>query len=139
LRPVNLNAEQEVEMEKAKLEKYERKLLEMRKELLVELGYLENTVLNHTSKEASGDLSAYSFHMADLGTDAMDRETAFLLASQEGRILLAIDDALRRIQRKTFGKCAQCGRAINPKRLDAIPHATLCINCQVNEEKNQRH
>ncbi len=126
-------------MEKAKLEKYERKLLQMRKELLGELGYLEDTVLNHTSKDASGDLSAYSFHMADLGTDAMDRETAFLLASQEGRTLLAIDDALRRIQKKTYGKCSECGRPINPKRLDAIPHAILCINCQSTEEKNQRH
>lgn len=126
-------------MEKAKMRKYEQKLLKMREELLGELGYLEDTVLNHTSKDASGDLSAYSFHMADQGTDAMDRETAFLLASQEGRMLLAINDALRRIQKKTYGKCAQCGQAINLKRLDAIPHALLCIQCQSDEEKNQQH
>jgi DnaK suppressor protein len=126
-------------MEKAKLRKYEQKLLKMREELLGELGYLEDTVLNHTSRDASGDLSAYSFHMADQGTDAMDRETAFLLASQEGRMLLAINDALRRIQKKTYGKCAQCGQSINPKRLDAVPHALLCIQCQSDEEKNQQY
>jgi len=125
-------------MEKAKLQKYEQKLLKMREELLGELGYLEDTVLNHTSKDASGDLSAYSFHMADQGTDAMDRETAFLLASQEGRMLLAINDALRKIQKRTYGKCEQCGQPINPKRLDAIPHALLCIQCQSDEEKNQQ-
>lgn len=125
-------------MEKAKLQKYEQKLLKMREELLGELGYLEDTVLNHTAKDASGDLSAYSFHMADQGTDAMDRETAFLLASQEGRMLLAINDALRRIQKRTYGKCEQCGQPINPKRLDAIPHALLCIQCQSDEEKNQQ-
>jgi len=138
LRLKQLNGGQEVEMEKAKLQKYEQKLLKMREELLGELGYLEDTVLNHTSKDASGDLSAYSFHMADQGTDAMDRETAFLLASQEGRMLLAINDALRRIQKRTYGKCEQCGQPINPKRLDAIPHALLCIQCQSDEEKNQQ-
>ena len=123
-------------MEKAKLNKYERQLLKIRKELLGELGYLEDAVLNHTSREASGDLSAYSFHMADQGTDAMGRETAFLLASQEGRMLLDINDALRRIQNKTYGKCGDCGKPINPKRLEAVPHARLCIQCQANEEKN---
>lgn len=138
MRLKQLNGGQEVEMEKAKLQKYEQKLLKMREELLGELGYLEDTVLNHTSKDASGDLSAYSFHMADQGTDAMDRETAFLLASQEGRMLLAINDALRRIQKRTYGKCEQCGQPINPKRLDAIPHALLCIQCQSDEEKNQQ-
>ena len=138
MRLKQLNGGQEVEMEKAKLQKYEQKLLKMREELLGELGYLEDTVLNHTSKDASGDLSAYSFHMADQGTDAMDRETAFLLASQEGRMLLAINDALRKIQKRTYGKCEQCGQPINPKRLDAIPHALLCIQCQSDEEKNQQ-
>jgi DnaK suppressor protein len=123
-------------MEKVKLQKYERKLHKMRTELLIELGYLEDAVLNHTTKEASGDLSAYSFHMADQGTDAMRRETGFLLASKEGRQLLDINDALRRIQNKTFGQCTQCGKKINSRRLDALPHASLCIDCQADEEKN---
>ena len=64
-------------------------------------------------------------------------DLAFLLASQEGRMLLAINDALRRIQKKTYGKCDQCGQPINPERLEAIPHALLCIQCQSDEEKNQ--
>jgi len=126
-------------MEKVKLEKYERKLLELRKELLHELGYLEDAVLNHTAKDASGDLSAYSFHMADQGTDAMRRETGFLLASKEGRMLMDVDDALRRIQDKTYGKCTMCSKSINPKRLDALPHASLCIGCAAEEEQNNNH
>lgn len=126
-------------MEKAKLQKYERKLLKMRTELLSELGYLEDEVLNHTTKDASGDLSAYSFHMADLGTDAMRRETGFLLASKEGRLLLDVNEALRRIQKKSYGQCVDCGKKINTKRLDAIPHASLCIECQANEEKNNNN
>jgi RNA polymerase-binding transcription factor DksA len=123
-------------MDKAKLKKYERKLLKLREELLSELGYLEDAVLNHTTKDASGDLSTYSFHMADQGTDNMRRETGFLLASKEGSMLMDINDALRRVQSKTYGKCVQCGKNINSKRLDAVPHASLCIQCQANEEKN---
>ncbi len=134
----NLRVELEVQMEKTKLQKYEQKLLTIRKELLHELGYLEEAVLNHTTRESSGDLSAYSFHMADIGTDAMRRETAFLLASKEGRTLLDVNDALSRIQKKTYGKCTDCGKVINPKRLDAVPHAKLCIQCQSDEEKNQK-
>jgi DnaK suppressor protein len=126
-------------MEKVKLQKYERMLLKMRGELLQELGYLEEAVLNHTAKDASGDLSAYSFHMADLGTDAMRRETGFLLASKEGRMLLDVDDALRRVQKKTYGKCIDCGKAISLKRLDALPHAGLCIKCAAQEEQNQNN
>ncbi|MFQ6094489.1 MAG: TraR/DksA family transcriptional regulator, partial [bacterium] len=65
---------------------YFRKLiLQKREKLLKELGYLENEVMNSTSKDSSGDLSGYSFHMADQGTDAEEREKAFLLASREGR------------------------------------------------------
>ena len=54
-----------------------------------------------------GILSSYSFHMADQGTDAMEREKAFLFASKEGRFLYHLDEALRRLYQnpKDFGKC----------------------------------
>jgi DnaK suppressor protein len=87
--------------------------------------------------EASdGDLSAYSFHMADQGTDAMEREKAFLFASKEGRFLWHIDQALRRLYKspETFGKCHQCGDEIAFERLDALPHARYCIKCKQREE-----
>jgi RNA polymerase-binding transcription factor DksA len=77
--------------------------------------------------------------MADQGTDNMRRETGFLLASKEGTMLMDINDALRRIQKKSYGKCVQCGKKINTKRLDALPHASLCIGCQADEEKNHNH
>ncbi|MEP7027790.1 MAG: hypothetical protein ABI960_04265, partial [Candidatus Eisenbacteria bacterium] len=64
---------------------FEERLLEVRGRLLKELGYLEANVLKQNQRDASGDLSGYSFHMADQGTDAMEREKAFLFASSEGR------------------------------------------------------
>jgi RNA polymerase-binding transcription factor DksA len=74
--------------------------------------------------------------MADQGTDAMEREKAFLFASQEGRFLWHIDEALRRLYRspETFGKCHQCGNEIAFERLDALPHARYCIDCKQREE-----
>jgi RNA polymerase-binding transcription factor DksA len=78
--------------------------------------------------------------MADQGTDAMEREKAFLFASQEGRYLWHIDEALRRIYRtpETFGKCHSCGNEIDYDRLDALPHARLCFACKQKEEDGKK-
>ena len=100
-----------------------------------ELGHYDD-VFGATPQSADGDLSAYSFHMADQGTDAMEREKAFLFASQEGRFLWHIDQALRRLYKspETFGKCHGCGDEIAFERLDALPHARYCIKCKQKEE-----
>ena len=74
--------------------------------------------------------------MADQGTDAMEREKAFLFASQEGRFLFHIDQALRRLYKSpaTFGKCHQCGEHIAFERLDSLPHARYSYACKQREE-----
>jgi len=123
-------------MKKKDIEKYEKLLLTKRAEILVELGLLKKNVLDNTIKDSSGDLSGYSYHMADQGTDAEEREKAFLLASKSGRLLYHIDEALRRIKDKSFGKCQECGEEISSARLEAVPHARLCINCKEKEEKS---
>jgi len=119
---------------KKDLKHFEERLLEERKKLLGQLGYLEKT-LNQTQRDSAGDLSAYSFHMADMGTDAMEREKTFLFASAEGRLLYDVDQALRRMYRNEYGTCPTCGKDIGKARLDAIPHATLCVSCQEKQEK----
>jgi RNA polymerase-binding protein DksA len=119
---------------KKDLKHFEERLLEERKKLLGQLGYLEKT-LNRTQRDSAGDLSAYSFHMADMGTDAMEREKAFLFASAEGRLLYEVDQALRRLYRNEYGVCAGCGKEIAKARLDAIPQVTLCVACQEKQEK----
>jgi RNA polymerase-binding transcription factor DksA len=85
-------------MNKKMLAHFEKRLLEERKRVLRELGHYDET-FGSTEQGADGDLSSYSFHMADQGTDAMEREKAFLFASQEGRFLWHIDEALRRLYR----------------------------------------
>ena len=119
---------------KKDLKHFEERLLEERKKLSGQLGYLEKTMAQ-TQRDAGGDLSAYSFHMADMGTDAMEREKAFLFASAEGRLLYSVDEALRRLYRGEYGNCQVCGKEIGKPRLDAIPHASLCVTCQEKQEK----
>jgi DnaK suppressor protein len=116
----------------------EKRLLEEREQVLKELGFFDENY-HDTTRSASGDLSAYSFHMADQGTDAMEREKAFLFASKEGRQLYAIDEALRRLYASPgrFGNCVECGDLIKWERLEALPYATLCIACKEREENGR--
>jgi DnaK suppressor protein len=117
---------------------FEGRLLEERGRLLKELGYLEANVLKQNQRDSSGDLSGYSFHMADLGTDAMEREKAFLFASAEGRAIYDVDAALRRLYNGDYGTCESCGQPIARERLEVVPHARLCIRCKEREEKAGR-
>jgi RNA polymerase-binding protein DksA len=124
-------------VKKKELEKYEKLLLAKRAELLKEIGLLKKAALDTTIKDSTGDLSSYSYHMADQGTDAMEREKAFLFASKTGRLLYHIDEALRRIKDKSYGKCMGCGKEINQARLEAVPHARFCIACKEKEERKK--
>ena len=103
-----------------------------------EMGHLENTVLKVNPRDSSGDLSGYSFHMADAGTDAMEREKAFLFASVEGRKELEIRAALQRIYDGTYGVCEECGQPISRARLEAMPSVRLCVTCKQKEEQASR-
>ncbi|MGH7596265.1 MAG: TraR/DksA family transcriptional regulator [bacterium] len=115
---------------------FRRLLIERRVELLQELDDFKNGDASHTIKEASGENSSYAFHMADLGTDTNEREKAYYFATREGRLLASIDQALDRVESGSYGLCQNCGNPISHERLEAVPHAVLCITCKANEEKS---
>ena len=117
---------------------FEQRLRGERVRVLKEMGHYESTVLKVNPRDSAGDLSGYSFHMADVGTDAMEREKAFQLASAEGRLLLEINEALRRIARGEYGICESCGNPILRARLEAMPTARLCLSCKEKEERAAR-
>ena len=123
-------------MKKKELNHLEKRLLEERERVVKELGHYEE----QTFQASNGDISSYSFHMADQGTDAMEREKQFLFASKEGRYLWHVNEALRRLYQnpKDFGRCHECGDEIAFERLDALPHARLCISCKAKEEDGER-
>ena len=122
-------------MKKKDLAHIEKRLQEERDRVMKELGYYGEQ-FKGTLQSSDGDLSAYSFHMADQGTDAMEREKQFLFASKEGRYLWHVNEALRRLYKDPgqFGKCHECGEEVGFDRLDALPHARLCISCKAKEE-----
>lgn len=119
---------------KKELEKFEKSLLEERKRLNGILDVMKKEIFERSTKDSSGDLSAYSFHMADLGTDAIDREREYMLASSEGKLLLEVDDALRKIYEGSYGRCEKCTKPIEKTRLEAMPHARLCMKCRKEED-----
>ena len=89
-------------------------------------------------REASGDLSAYTLHMADMAADTYERELSMSMVSTEQEVLYQIDDALKRIDDGSFGICQQCAKPIAISRLKAVPYAPMCITCQrVKEHKNK--
>ena len=123
-------------MDRKDLESMRTKLFEERLRIQADLAALEETTAS-TPKDSSGDLSSYSSHMADMGSDSMEREKAFLFANVKRRRIEEIDGALSRMDAGTFGLCESCGKPIPVKRLERMPGATLCVACKEKEEKEQ--
>jgi RNA polymerase-binding transcription factor DksA len=122
-------------LSKKKLDYFESLLTKLRKKILKEIDFEEETI-GLQQREASGDVSSYTYHMADQGTDAENREVAAFLATSEGSTLADIDDALRKIYgKKEYGICEACDKPIAEKRLKAVPHAKLCRECQSMRER----
>lgn len=121
-------------MQGANLQHYRSLLMSKRTELLKELDTFKNGEGSSTIKDASGENSSYTFHMADQGTDNMEREKAYYFATREGRLLYHVDQALDRIEDGSYGLCHECSQPISAARLEAVPHARLCINCKMKEE-----
>ncbi len=122
-------------MNKRDTERFKKLLLKKRKELMDQMEFIKEAEMENTVKEASGDHSAYAFHMADQGTDTMEREKNFLYAQRDGRLLYHIDQALERIEEGSYGLCHACEKPIGRDRLNAVPHARLCIQCKSKEER----
>ena len=123
---------------KADFEQFRKLLLAIRQKIAGDLAHLEKDSLNLSQRDASGDLSGYSFHIADMATDNFDREFNLDLASNEQGMLNRIDDALRKIDDGNYGICETCKKPIAQKRLLAVPYTCFCIKCQAEEEKKKR-
>jgi len=85
------------------------------------------------------EVGGFSQHMAEDASALTERETAYLLASEEGRRLVAVNQALDRLTRSPadFGLCAGCGEGIAWERLEAIPYTELCIGCKRADEEGR--
>ena len=119
------------------LKKFEEKILQERKaaeDLVREL----NDMQKNSLRESSGDLSSYSLHQADMGTDTIYAEKRVYYINSEIEKLRKLNQALKRIYDKSYGLCQICGKHISEKRLCAIPYARYCIDCKNEEEKRNK-
>lgn len=113
-----------------------RKLIFKRKDRLSEdIQHIADDTLKKSQKEASGDISGYTYHMADVATDTYDREFSLGIATNDRQSLYELDDAIKRIEDGTFGVCEDCKQLIAKNRLRAVPQARLCVKCQEKREK----
>lgn len=105
---------------------YDR-LLELREQLLRQMDGL--------AKESAQEMASYSLHMADSGTDNFDRDFALSLLSSDQDAVYEIEEALKRIERKTYGVCELTGKPIPRARLEAIPWTRFTVEAQAQLER----
>ena len=121
-------------MPKAELKKFKKILLVEREKTGGELSHISENTLKKSQRDSSGDLSGYSYHMADMASDDYDRDFSLGRATEEQKLLYVIDEAMKRIEDGTYGNCTQCNKPISKKRLTALPYTDLCIECQKAKE-----
>ena len=113
---------------KAEWKKYYDSLLNLRGSLMNQMGDLK--------KESAEEMPGYSMHMADSGTDNFDRDSALSLLSSDQDAVYEIDEALKRIEKGTFGRCELTDKAIPKTRLNAVPWARYTVDSQAQLEKD---
>lgn len=108
-------------------QKYYDRLVELRERLLRQM--------NGLAKESAAEMEGYSLHMADSGTDNFDRDFALSLLSADQDAIYEIDEAIKRIQKGTYGICELTHKPIPKARLDAIPWTRFTVEAQAQLER----
>jgi RNA polymerase-binding transcription factor DksA len=121
-----------------KWRRYHRLLLEARAKLEEAVTRHTDEALKKSGKEDAGDLSGYSQHQADAGTDTADRDFALNLIASEQAQIKEIDDALERMRLGTYGTCEITGRPIPATRLASVPQTRYSIEGQKELERQRR-
>ncbi|MGH9480458.1 MAG: TraR/DksA family transcriptional regulator [Terriglobales bacterium] len=114
-------------MDRKRLEQFQKKLLQKQQELMQAVARNEQDGRS-ADEEATQDI-------ADKATNSYTKEFLFHQSNNDRNQLQKVNDALARLRDGTFGECTACGEELNLKRLDAVPWAELCINCQEKVEQ----
>jgi DnaK suppressor protein len=115
------------------IDRFREALLEERRRVEAAI---ENLHADHpgTMSDETGEDAVYDNHLADTATETYDRELDYTLEENSEHVLAEIEAALKRIEDDTYGVCSNCGKPIPEERLEALPWATLCIDCQRGRE-----
>ncbi|HNR67204.1 MAG TPA: TraR/DksA C4-type zinc finger protein [bacterium] len=115
------------------LEHFRNLILERRQEAQREIERMRNQLQNEADQDEKDN--AYSFHMADAGTDAMEREKIYLMIDRQQKYIGYLNRALERIDNKTYGICKVTGKPIDKERLEAIPHTEISVEAKMESKK----
>ena len=127
-RPIaKANAGQDLKKVKPEWQKFCLHLLELREQLVKQMSGL--------AADSAQEMAGYSLHMADSGTDNFDRDFALSLLSSDQDAVYEIEEALKRIERKTYGICELTGKPIPRARLEAIPWTRFTVDAQAQLER----
>jgi RNA polymerase-binding protein DksA len=116
------------------LEHFKELILKRRKAAMEDIERMRSQI-DEASEQAS-DNTAYSFHMADAGTDAMEREKLYLMIARQQKYVGYLDRALERIENNTYGICKVTGKPISKERLEAVPHTEISIEAKLKQKKS---
>jgi DnaK suppressor protein len=108
--------------------KFYQRLLDLRDQLTRQMSGL--------AKESAQEMPGYSLHMADSGTDNFDRDFALSLLSADQDAVYEIEEALKRIEKNTYGVCELTGKPIPHARLEAIPWTRFTVTAQAQLERD---
>ncbi|HNQ98284.1 MAG: TraR/DksA family transcriptional regulator [Spirochaetales bacterium] len=118
-------------MEKDFAEKMKKSLYELKKEIIDTL--ISN---NEDFRAIVEGIDPKDF--ADIASDDMDRKMLETIGSKDMKRMRLIDSAITRIEQGKYGLCMKCGKKIPKARLEAIPYALMCIECQSADERRNR-
>ncbi|HMI54034.1 MAG TPA: TraR/DksA family transcriptional regulator [Candidatus Saccharimonadales bacterium] len=114
-------------MDKKRIEYYKKKLQTRREELM--------KTIARTQEEGRTADEDQTVDLADKAANSYTKEFLFGITNGDRKILNQIDAALKRLNTEEFGICANCQEELQQKRLEAVPWAKHCINCQEKMEK----
>jgi RNA polymerase-binding protein DksA len=110
--------------------KYRKMLAAERGRIHKEMEAVEQEISYDDTGSARGELADYDNHPADAATDTFEKEKDVAIRDNFRDILGRIDETLGKIERGTYGECDRCGREISKQRLDVVPYAIYCVECQ---------
>jgi DnaK suppressor protein len=121
---------QKTHLSASELNHYKKLILAQKNEILENQRKLREALVDESTGEYVGENSTFSMHMAEQGTDEMEREKAYMLIQRDEKHLFYLDNALDRIERKSYGLCISCGKPIEKGRLEAVPITQHCYKCK---------
>jgi len=116
------------------LEHFRDLVLQRRREAKAEIEQMREQI--DAAKDQADDNTAYGIHMADAGTDAIEREKLHLMIARQQKYIGYLDRALERIDNKTYGVCRVTGEPIAKERLEAVPHTEISIEAKRQEKSS---